>query len=122
MSPVLLGNSFPLSLIRRPVIIEPRPLADLQRAAAKCGFLSFWGHSNTLSAARSVLGFDPTPPVERPALKLDDAKLPSIGGQTFSEVWVLSPDYFPGFRPKIGEEVSSQEIRGWEALRVQFPP
>lgn len=118
--PILLGNAFPLSLIRRPVRIEPRPLADLQAEAARRGFVSFWGHANTLAAAGKVLGFDPTPATARPALTLNDDLLPTLDGAIFDEVWVLSPDYTDGFRPKIGEEVAAVQISGWQVLRVEF--
>ncbi len=117
---ILLGNSFPLTLIRRRAVIGPRPLADLQAAAAQHGFLSYWGHANTLPAARAVLGFDPAPPGHRPALTLSPDQLPTLEDRTFTEVWVLSPDYAPGFRPEIGKEVSAESIGGWQVLRISF--
>ena len=120
MDPVLLGNAFPLPLIRRPARIEPRPLEELQEAVARRGVASFWGHSNTLVAAREVLGFDPAPAGQRPALSLSAEKLPVFEGVEHGEVWVLSPDYRPGFRPEVGREVPVEAIVGWQVLRVSF--
>jgi hypothetical protein len=120
MTPVLLGNSFPLSLIRRPVRIEPRPLEELREAVADRGVVSFWGHANTLTAARQILGFDPAPAVQRPAVSLSAAQRPVLDGQEFEEVWVLSPDYRTGFRPELGREVPMEALLGWQVLRISF--
>ncbi len=117
---ILLGSTYPLTLIRRRAVIEPRPLADLQAAAAQHGFLSYWGHANTLPAARAVLGFDPTPATARPALTLSPDQLPTLEDRTFTEVWVLSPDYAPGFRPEIGKEVAAESIWSWRVLWIGF--
>jgi len=120
MTPVLLGNSFPLSLIRRAVHIERRALEELREAVGERGCLSYWGHSNTLAAAREFLGFDPTPSEGRPVLALNGDLLPAMNGVAFDEVWVLSPDYAEGFRPKIDREVTPEQILGWQVLRLQF--
>jgi hypothetical protein len=120
MTPVLLGNSFPLSLIRRPVNISPRSVAELQEAVKKRGLISFWGHTNTIPAARQLTGFDVTPAVDRPALTLSTEMLPGLAGCEHDEVWVLSPDYIPGFRPQIGQEVGAGKIAGWQVLLITF--
>ncbi|MCX6879330.1 MAG: hypothetical protein NTW21_36830 [Verrucomicrobia bacterium] len=120
MSPVLLGNTFPLTLIRRPVRIEPRPLDELRQAVAAQGCVSFWGHTNTLQAAREMLGFDPTPTTERPALTLNGDLLPSLNGMVFDEVWVLSPTYQTGYRPKPDQATPPELILNWQVLRVAF--
>lgn len=120
MPPVLIGNSFPLSLIRRAVHIEPRSLEELQQAVGERGCLSYWGHANTLEATRKLLGFDPTPTVCRPALTLSSNLLPCLDGVEFAEVWVLSPDYAEGFRPQIAVEVAQERIIGWQVLRIAF--
>ena len=120
MPPVLLGNSFPLSLIRRAVHIEPRSLEELRQTVGERGYVSFWGHTNTLEAAKTILGFDPIPPSLRPALTLNGDGFPSLNGAVFEEVWVLSPDYREGFRPAIGCEVTPAQILGWQILRLQF--
>lgn len=118
--PILLGNAFPLSLIRRPALIEPRTLDELRREVAAHEMVSFWGHDNTLDAVRAVLGFDPTPATARPALTLDGNSLPALDGVAFDEVWILSPDYADGFRPEIGVEVPLARISGWQVLRISF--
>ena len=120
MPPVLLGNSFPLSLIRRAVHIEPRTLVELRQAVSERGCISYWGHDNTLEAAKKFLGFDPAPSAERPALILNGDGLPSLDGVVYDEVWVLSPDYADGFRPGIGVEVVQEQIIGWQVLRIAY--
>ncbi len=120
ISPVLLGNSFPLSLVRRAVRIELRTLAELRDQVACRGLVSFWGHDNTREAAKHILGFDPAPARERPAIFLSAERLPCLDGVAFDEVWVLSPDYADGFRPKIGVEVLQKQIMGWQVLLIQF--
>ncbi len=117
---ILLGSTYPLGLIRRPAHVEPASLDELRRRARAEGFLSFWGHGNTRAAAGEVLGLDPAPATERPALRLTTDHLPSLDGHVFDEVWVLSPDYVPGFRPRIGEEVGLESISGWQVLRIRF--
>jgi hypothetical protein len=37
-----------------------------------------------------------------------------------NECWVLSPDYPPGFRPAIGEEVTDDKIIGWQVLKIKW--
>ncbi len=118
--PVLLGNAYPLSLVRRRVVIGPRLLDDLRAEIGARGLISFWGHANTIEAARHLLGYDPAPPHHRPALTLNAEGLPTLTGQSFDQVWLLSPDYRAGFRPEIGKEVGSEDILGWQVLRMDF--
>ncbi len=120
VSPILLGSTFPLSLVRRQCSIVPASLASLREKAHLSGWKSFWGHNNTRRVAQEVLGFDPVPASERPALSLDDENFPQLDGQRFCEVWVLSPDYPAGFRPAIGQEVGSENIIGWQCLKISF--
>lgn len=117
---ILLGNTYPLGLVRRPARIEPAPLDELRRRALGEGFLSFWGHDNTRAAATALLGFDPAPIRPRPALALSEDKRPVLEGRVFDEVWVLSPDYVSGFRPQAGEEVAPERIAAWQVLRIGF--
>jgi hypothetical protein len=121
-SPVLLGNSFPLSLVRRRVVLEPAQPGALREALHARGWKSFWGHANTLAAAGDWLGVDVTPESERPALTLDASGLPMLGGRSYGEVWLLSPEYPEGFRPRVGEEVSPAQISDWRVLRMEFEP
>lgn len=119
---LLVGNSFPLSLIRRRVEIRPCGLDELQRLLAGNEIVSYWGHRNTLASISRRLGADLTPDVERPVLLLSKEKLPMYGGAVFDECWVLSPDYLDGFRPAIGDEVPPEQIVGWQCLHMVFPP
>ena len=120
MLKILIGNSFPLSLVRRNVLIRPCQIEDLLKLLPGREIVSFWGHRNTLPAVSRRLGFDLTPAVERPALTLSPEKLPVFDGECYRECWILSPDYRPGFRPAIGEEVPLGEILGWQCLHLIF--
>lgn len=121
MLSLLLGNSFPLSLVRRRGVIDPRPLGELRALIVERGLVSFWGHENTLVAAGEVLGCDLTPRTTRPVIELDARCYPQFEGVTYREVWLLSPDFRPGFRPRIAEEVPAMEILAWQALHLTFP-
>ena len=120
MSKVLLGNTFPLTLVRRGTFIEPVSL-ETAKTLLEVGFASFWGHANTAAVAKAQLGFDVAPKTERPALKLNEEQLPTLDGETFTKVLVLSPSYRAGFRPAIGVEGGPDDIVGWEPLLVTFP-
>ncbi|HEY5891839.1 MAG TPA: hypothetical protein VIT91_01290 [Chthoniobacterales bacterium] len=120
-TPFLLGNSFPLSLVRRSVFIEPRSLSELKEALASRIWVSFWGHENTITAADILIDLDGItvrPASERPALYLDENNYPALDNTSFQECWVLSPDYAAGFRPSIGQEVLGDDIRGWQVLQM----
>src|SRR3990172_8904031 len=117
---ILLGSTFPLSLVRRRAVITPESVDGLRRRLAAEGCASFWGHENTRAVAAQILGADPGPPTARPALTLDAEKRPVLDGATFSEVWILSPDLVPGYRPQIGEEVAAEHIVDWQVLRIAF--
>lgn len=117
---ILLGNSFPLSLIRRPVHIEPRQLADLRAALVGRTLYSFWGHANTLAAVTRMLVRDVRPKTARPVLSLDNSCLPCLDGRSFNECWVLSPDYVENFRPDPGQEVSEEAIAAWRVLYIRW--
>ena len=120
--PVLIGNSFPLPLIRRAVTIRPWPLRRLKTLLASRPVVSFWGHENTRSAGESILGVSLAPAAERPALALSPDRLPALDGASFSSCYVLSPDYRPGFRPAPGVEVPPRQISGWSLLRIDWLP
>ena len=107
-----------MSLIRRRVSIEPRTLGDLRQILATRGYRSFWGHMNTLACAESLLGVPIRPSQERPALVLDAGGYPCLDGTTFTECWILSPDYRVGYRPAVGEEVGGMNILGWDVLKM----
>ena len=117
---ILIGNSFPLSLIRRKVVIEIASRDTILEAVQGKAVASFWGHANTLAAANGWLGADLTPKTERPALCLSENKLPQLDGVEYQECFILSPDYRPGFRPAIGSEVDAADILGWQVLRISW--
>jgi len=119
-NPVLLGSTFPLSLIRRKVVIEPIELDLLRGELRTRGFESFWGHRNTLPAAREILGLEVVPASARPALSLNEDRLLLLNGRVFRECLVLSPEYKSGYRPGVGEEVAREKISGWTALRLKW--
>ncbi len=119
-SSILIGNSFPLSLIRRKVSIEPQPLAALRTVLDGRRVVSFWGHANTLARAEEFVGCNLVPASNRPVLKLTHDLLPTLENETFSEVWILSPDYTDHFRPAIGEEVPPEKIAGWQILKLTW--
>lgn len=117
---ILIGSTFPLSLVRRSVTITPSCIDSLKNKIENSSVLSFWGHSNTLNIARQLLSVDLTPKSERPPLTLDDNNLPVLDGVSFKECWILSPDYIPGFRPEIGKEVPPDKIIGWQVLKITW--
>lgn len=120
MSPILISNSFPFSLIRRSVQVEPRVVGDLLTAMHENPWVSAWGHENTVELASTIACANLRPNTSRPALSLDEALLPSLEGQSFEEIWLLSPDYAPGFRPQIGQEVAAESIIDWQVLLLTF--
>ena len=119
-TPILIGNSFPFSLIRREVVVKPRSLDDLREALSNRPWLSFWGHANTAAAASELLGHNIRPATERPALTLDETKLPNLDGTSCRECWILSPDYSPGYRPAPNQEVAADKILGWQVLEISW--
>lgn len=117
---ILIGNSFPLSLIRRPARMTPCPLSDLQKELETGEIVSFWGHRNTLAAANELLGNDLEPATERPVLRLSASDLPELEGIEFSECWIISPNYKSNFRPAVGEEIPPEMISSWQCLKITF--
>lgn len=117
---ILIGNSFPLSLIRRVVLIRPSSQRELRELLSGRRVVSFWGHANTLLAASQYAGCDLTPSCERPAVRLSAECYPCFAAEIFHECWVLSPDYIEEFRPRLGEEVPVGKISGWQVLRLDW--
>ena len=117
---ILIGNSFPLSLIRRSVSIDPFPTDELRLHLENARLHSFWGHENTLHAASQWLGVDLAPKTERPVVVLSDDGLPQLDSLIFNECFILSPDYRLGFRPVIGAEVASEDIISWTVLKITW--
>ena len=54
---MLVGNSFPLSLVRGGEVRMTCPsLCELQKLVRDSEVVSYWGHENTRSVAEAVLG------------------------------------------------------------------
>ena len=117
---ILIGNAFPMTLIRRPIQIAPQPLTALQHAADGAELCSFWGHENSRAAAEAFCGLLLRPETERRSITLNSEGFPILGSRAFSECWVLSPDYIDNFRPAIGQEVPQNKIRGWQILKLTW--
>ena len=95
-------------------------MGELLTAMHQRPWVSAWGHENTVALASTIAGADLRPATRRPALSLDDQKLPTLDGESFQEIWLLSPDYTPGFRPSIGQDVPAEAILGWQVLQIFF--
>jgi hypothetical protein len=116
----LITNVFPFSLVRRKMLAEPVEMHDILQIARSGQFESAWGHANTINAVNNVIGADITPREERPAVILDENNFPTLYGQKFTTVLLISPNFVPGFRPAIGEEVGEDKILSWSALKLNF--
>lgn len=120
-NPVLVGNAFPLSLVRNTrLLVESKSVDDLRGMLVGAEVVSFWGHENTRDAAEAVLGVSLAPETPRPAITLSAEARPQLAGRTFDTCWVLSPDYRRDFRPAIGQEVPLSAIRGWHVLKLTW--
>lgn len=115
---MLIGNTFPLTLVRRRLTVDVVPLEEFRRMAAGRRIVSFWGHANTLHAASAAVGFDLSPVEERPVLTLSPEALPALGDEVFRECWILSPDFRRSFRPAVGDELKPDEICSWQCLHL----
>ena len=116
----LLTNVYPFSLVRRKMLAEPMEMDEVKKIAQSGEFESAWGHANTISAVNEKLGADITPREARPAVILDTDNFPTLYGRKFTTVILISPNFVPGFRPAIGEEVGEEKILSWSALRLDF--
>lgn len=122
---ILVGNSFPFHLIRRPARIEPSTLDELRDAASAAasagnGVHSFWGHPNTLQAASAAAGFPLDPDTGRPNLELGENGMPLFGGQEFRECWILAAQPRENGRSVRGSEWTTGEIAGWLVHRMKW--
>lgn len=112
------GNTYPMSLVRRAVRITPVTMDYYCKRLDEDKWISYWGHENTLEAAKTACGHDLRPTETRPALTLDEEGYPSLYGVQYRECLVLSPEYRPGYRPAIGKEDKSEDILSWQVLRI----
>lgn len=117
---VLVGSTFPLSLIRRSVLITIETFEGLKAQLKQKKIASFWGHQTTIAVANQLLRVDVRPSKDRPVIHLTPDQLPALGEAIFDECWVISPDYHGSYRPKIGEEVSVDKIAGWQVLKIKW--
>jgi hypothetical protein len=117
---VLLGNTFPLSLIRRNVSIQYKSIDNLKEIIRSRKIVSFWGHENSADAASELLGFNVKPKTERPALELNQYGLPVFESEIFDECWILSPNLPQGMRPGLSEIVPFEQIKGWSVLKITW--
>ena len=118
MKSFITGNTFPINLIRRKVRIVPETFENYCAALNQGQWESFWGHANTLPIVNSLVGKDLTPKIERPAISIDNLGYPSLFGKSYSECWILSPNYIENFRPAIGVEVKASDIKSWDVLHM----
>jgi len=116
----MIGNAFPLTLVRHGVHIRPVPLEEVREALQTRDWVSFWGHDNTLQSANQLLGTDITPREDRPVIRLQEAGLPTLSGKPYRQAYILSANYRADYRPAIGEEVGKDQITGWQALRMDW--
>lgn len=107
-----------MGLVRRPARLTPMGKEDLLALLKGKEIASFWGHQNTVALVSAYLGREI--PCRRVALSLSRDLLPSIDGEVFREVLLLTPEYRDGFRPQIGVEPTPEDIRAWGVLRVSF--
>jgi hypothetical protein len=122
LQPVLVSNSFPFGLVRRPLRVTPGSIEELREVLRARRWLSAWGHENTVAVASDLVGVDLRPAVPRPVLTLDVADRPLLGSVGFEEIWLLTPEYAPGFRPPVGREVEATHIVDWRVLHLWFDP
>ena len=120
MRHVLIGNSFPVSLIQRRVVCLMIDRNDFLSQINGCKICSFWGHANTLKVAGEFAGVDLAPRVTRPVMKLSECGLPMLDGIEFNTCWILSPLYARNFRPAIGEEVDEKMITDWRIVKMEW--
>ncbi|RQP22359.1 STIV orfB116 family protein [Piscinibacter terrae] len=114
----LLGNTFPPAYVRRECNITMISL-EQAREILEGGFASFWGHENTVRAVSDYLKMEV--PYNRESVRLDDENFPSFDGKSHKEVVVISPTYKdPAFRPKVGVEVTPEEICSWHCQLWTF--
>lgn len=119
---MLIGNTYPSSLIRRPALFTPVSVEEAQELLASRDSDSFWGHSNTVALASDVLGVDLTPREERPTLTLSDNNLPVLHGVEHLEVLVVSANIKAGHRKPRSDksEYLPEDIESWQVLLVRF--
>ena len=118
MAKLLVGNTFPMHLIRKRVTITPIPEWHGASMLSRHQIFSFWGHRNSLAAVNEFTGKDLTPVIERPAVLLSERNYPYFEGVEFKRVLVISPILKLGVR--LDHELELDEIDGWTFLLIEF--
>jgi hypothetical protein len=120
MDKLLIGNSFPMSLIRREVKCVPIAVEEFREFIADIEIVSFWGHDNTVDGASELLARDLRPKQKRPVLKLSEKNLPVLNNCEFDTVYVVCPEYAVGFRPEINNEFDTKQIKNWQVVKLTW--
>lgn len=121
---MLIGNTYPTSLIRRKATFIP---VTQEQAKQYLGFEreveSFWGHPNTIKAASEMLGMDITPKEERPTITLSENYLPTLYGKEHKSVLIVSANIPNANRKPRNDptEYELEEIESWSFIVVTFP-
>lgn len=117
---ILIGNTFPLTLVRgHRVTVEEIAPERFRAETTGATVCSFWGHANSRAEAAAVAGVDLTPREERPVVTLDAAGYPVLDGQRFQACYVLSPDR-AGAMARSSTEIPVEAIAAWHFLKLSW--
>jgi len=117
---ILIGNTFPLPLVRRAVRIAPYSLNDLKMELKDADVFSFWGHVDTKVIVEGMLNIKLDDKSIRKPLCLSKNNLPMLDGVEFDKCFVISPNYRNGFRPALNKTVSVDDILSWDGLCISW--
>ena len=122
VSHLLIGNSFPLALIKIPVRIFPLSLQLVRQMLRNAkSVTSYWGHDNTLRSISELLEEDLTPHTPRPSLLIDPFGCPVMGGKAFSHCIVASPVFPTGIRPNSNDQSKIlKDLTGWNFRLIDW--
>lgn len=95
-------------------------MKELHAATENKTIFSFWGHKNSLKQAEQFCGLSLGSETSRPVIQLNQEGLPSFAKQTFTECWVLAPEYIENIRPDIGQEIDARSICNWRILKITW--
>lgn len=118
---ILIGNTFPIAMVKRNVKIYPITLKSLRNEIVNSKKVyTYWGHENTRNIAQKILGIEFPKDDFRKPLSLSAEGYPLWGNIEFKKCYILSPNYRDGFRPSINREVTLDEILSWKALEMEW--
>lgn len=117
---VLIGSSFPMSITRSRVEVEPIDLDTFKAEIDGLDVVSAWQHSNTLVAVKEYTGLDLTPPIVRPRIRMtEDTKRPCIEWEEWRFPLVFSKMY--AVIPLYKEVVNGvPDVTDWNILRLSW--